>query len=191
MKLSAYSRMITSFHVGWDELHRDPPSIISMMINLVLPFSLLPAAMILYAGHVNGQLYVPNASIDRWNTIALLFLVAELATVPLMAWVLRLIAESKQLQATYRDGFVVAAAAAIPLWLSSLVLLIPNPAINLIGVLLGLLASFAMLYHGLPEMFGTDEGIESLDLAYSSISAGGAAWTLLMAMVLLLLFGNT
>lgn len=54
----------------------------------------------------------------------------------------------------------------------------------------GLFGAFAMLYHGLPVMFGTDEDIESLDLAYSAISVGGAAWAILMALVLLPLFGN-
>jgi len=190
MKLSAYSKMMISFHDGWDELHRERPSITSLMLNLVLPFSLLPAAMILYAGHVNGGYYAPGVDISRWNMAALLFLFAELGTVPLMAWVLRQIAESKQLQASFHDSFVLAASAAIPLWLSSLVLLVPNLAVNLVGALFGLLGAFAMLYHGLPVMFGTDEDIESLDLAYSAISAGGAAWAILMALVLLPLFGN-
>ncbi len=190
MKLSVYSRMMVSFHEGWDELQRERPSINNLMLNLVLPFSMLPSAMILYAGHVNGTYYAPQVPVERWDGAALLFLLAELATVPLMAWVLQQIAGSKQIAASFHDSFVLAASAALPLWLSSLVLLVPNLAFNLVGALFGLFGAFAMLYHGLPVMFGTDEDIESLDLAYSAISVGGAAWAILMALVLLPLFGN-
>ncbi len=191
MKLSTYSKMMVSFHDGWDELHRSRPSVTSLMFNLVLPFSLLPVAMVLYAGHVNGAYYAPGVSLDRWNLVAALFLLAELVTVPLMAWVLCQIAESRHLQADYQDGFVMASAAAVPLWLSSLALFWPNMAVNVAGALAGLLGSFALLYHGMPEMFGTDEDVDSLDLAYSAISAGGAAWAILMALVLLPLFGSS
>lgn len=190
MKLSAYPRMMFSFHDGWDELHRQPPAVISVMLKLVLPFSLLPALMILYAGYANGSYYSAGADLSRWEDAASLFLIAELATVPLMAWVLQSIAGTKGLKAQYHDSFLLAASAALPLWLSSLVLFVPNLAFNLVGALLGLVASFAMLYHGLPAMFGTDEDIESMDLAYSALSAGGAAWAILVALVLLPLFGG-
>lgn len=120
MKLSHYPKMLFSSHIGWDELRGHAPSPRSMMLKLVLPFSLLPALMICYAGLAHGPLYAPAAGMERWLIAAALFFVVELATVPLMAWVLQTLAASHKLSAGFDACFLLAAGAAVPLWLSSL-----------------------------------------------------------------------
>ncbi|MBN3003598.1 DUF1282 family protein [Chromobacterium alkanivorans] len=190
MKLSHYPKMLFSSHGGWDELRARAPTPRRLMLKLVLPFSLLPALMICYAGLAHGQLYAPAAGLERWLAAAALFFVAELATVPLMAWTLQALAAGRKLAAGFDQCFLLAAGAAVPLWLSSLALLAPDPAFNLLGALLGLAASFALLYHGLPAILGLEEEVESQHFAYSALCAGAAAWALLLALALLPLFGG-
>lgn len=185
MRLSTYPKMLVSFHSGWDELRQPLPSISAILLKLVLPMSLLPSLMIVYAGRRYGDYYAQGVSPEHWNEVAFEFFLAELITVPLMAWVLRSIASTKNIQVPFQKSFVLAAYAPVPLWLSSLILFVPNFAVNVLAAVVGLAASFALIYHGLPSVFGMDEDVESLDLAFSCMAVGGVVWAVLLALVLL------
>ena len=58
MNILQMPRMIFSFSDGWDDLIRIHPSIARLFALLVLPLSLLPPAMIYYAGGRYGDVFV-------------------------------------------------------------------------------------------------------------------------------------
>ena len=86
MNVVQMPKMIWSFSEGWDDLIRVHPSATRLFALLVFPLSLLPPAMIYYAGGSHGDVFVPGVSPEQWHKAAAIFFVAELLTVPLMAW---------------------------------------------------------------------------------------------------------
>ncbi|AOX99789.1 Yip1 family protein [Jeongeupia sp. USM3] len=188
MKVSDYPHMLTSYHKGWDELKARHPASLRILLSLVIPLSLLPAAMILYAGGINGAYYAPDAPFSRWIAVSVIFFCAEIITVSLMATVIRQIAAIRDFSTDRDSAYLLAALGAVPLWLSALTLFVPSIAFNAFCGMVGLGASFCLLYHGVPSLLGTSEDIEAQDVAYLVMSVGAAAWALLCAIVLVPLF---
>lgn len=185
MKATAYPLMFVSYHDGWDELSRRHPTATATLLKLVLPAVLLPVAMILYAASRHGNYYAPGVPQSGWIAVAELFFVAQLVSVPLMALVIKSAASTRHLHCDLNRCFQLAATSAIPLWLSSLTLLVPNMLFNATCVVAGLLGAFSLMFHGLPAMIGEEEGVESMGIAYTVLAAGATLWILLCALVLM------
>ena len=122
MSPAQMTKMILSSSGGWDELIRIHPSISRMFFLVVLPLSVLPPAMIYYAGGNYGDVFSAGVSAGHWHTAAVIFFFAELLTVPAMAWIMHLACRANGVAAAYHDCFTLAAIAPIPMWLSSIVL---------------------------------------------------------------------
>lgn len=185
MKASAFPQMFVSYHEGWDELSRQHPTATAVLLKLVLPAVVLPSAMILYAAMRHGGYYASGVPTSAWIVIAELFFVAQLVSVPLMAWVIQSAASTRDLKCHFNRCFQLAATSAIPLWLSSLTLLVPNILFNAVCVVAGLIGAFSLMFHGLPAMIGEDEGIDAMGIAYTVMAVGATLWILLCALVLM------
>ena len=184
MTLLQMPTMIFSFRSGWDELIRIHPSIARLFALMVLPLSMLPPAMIYYAGGQYGDIFVQGVSPARWHTAAAIFFFAELLTVPVMAWLMHLASRANDVAADYHDCFTVAAIAPIPLWLSSLVLFVPNLAVGVVVGAVALACSLALTYRGVYALFRMHEDVRALQMAAVLTGAGLLAWLLLMQIVL-------
>lgn len=167
-------------HKEWDALARTQPSVLRLFFLLVLPFSLIPPLMIEYAGHHYGAMLYPHVSGQAWSVAALFFLLAELATVPLMAWGIRSVARSKGIACPYRDAFTLAAIAPVPLWLSSLVLFSDQPALIAAMVVLGVAGSVVMIFRGVAHILQVKEGLIAFEIAYIVTALGLIAWASLV-----------
>jgi len=185
MSPSQMPKMILSFHDGWDELIRIHPSISRMFALVVLPLSLLPPAMIYYAGGNYGDVFAAGISPGQWHTSAAIFFLAELLTVPVMAWLIHLVSRANNVAADYHECFTLAAIAPIPMWLSSLVLLVPNLLVCVLVGALGLLCSLAITYRGMYALFRMHEDIRAMQMATVTTGAGLLAWLVLMQIVLI------
>lgn len=185
MSPSQMSRMFLSFHAGWDDLIRIHPSISRMFTLVVLPLSLLPPIMIYYAGSNYGDIFSPGVSPSHWHIAAGIFFVAELLTVPAMAGVMRLACSANGVTADYHDCFTLAAIAPVPMWISSLVLLVPNLLVCVLVGALGLVCSLALTYRGIYAMFRIDENLRAMQMATVVTGAGLLAWLALMQIVLM------
>jgi hypothetical protein len=184
MSVMQMPRMIFSFHSGWDELIRIHPSIARLFALLVLPLSLLPPAMILYAGGSYGEIFAPGVTPVQWHAAAGIFLVAELLTVPAMAWIIHLVARVNDVATDYHACFTLAAIAPVPLWLSSLTLLIPDLLTNVIVGGTALLCSVGLIYHGVYALFGMRDELKAMQMSTVIAGAGLLAWLLLVQIVL-------
>lgn len=185
MSPSQMPKMMLSFHEGWDELIRVHPSISRMIALVVLPFSLLPPAMIYYAGGNYGDVFAAGVSPGQWHSSAVIFFLAELLTVPAMAWLMHLVSRANGGAAGYDQCFTLAAIAPIPLWISSLVLFIPNLAVGVVVGALALLCSLGLTYRGVYALLRMHEDIRALQMATVITGAGLLAWLLLMQIVLM------
>ncbi|MEQ6289993.1 YIP1 family protein [Vogesella sp. GCM10023246] len=177
-------RMLLSSHHGWDELAHRHPDIVHSFLRVVLPASTLAAAMLLYAGHVNGRAYAADLSLLNWDVMVALFWVACWGSVHLMAGFIRM-AVHAEARPAYADCYRLAGLAALPIWLSSLTLLLPWPLFNVAIGVLGLLASGLLLYHGLDALFEHDDSVRTEALAYTVFSVGALVWSVLVALILL------
>lgn len=177
-------KMVVSFHAGWDDLVRIHPSVVRLFAWVVLPLSLLPPAMIAYAGSRYGDVFVPGVSAAQWRAAALIFLAAELLTVPVVAWLIRAVARMNDVKADYHACFTLAVVAPIPLWLSSLTLLVPNLIVGVIVGGLAMCASFGLIYHGVYALLRMSDDVRAFQMASVVAGMGLLMWLLLMQIVL-------
>lgn len=180
-----YMKMVTSFHDGWDDISALHPAVLKTFLYVVLPMSLLPPAMLLYAGEDHPLTYLMNAPYSRWKLVAFAFFITELLTVPLMGWVIKSMAEIHQIKCDFKDTFLLAAIAALPLWASSLGLAIDNMWVMILALVTGLMMSASLLYHGTYTILKLDDDEEAQALSSSAFSIGGLVWAFLCAFVVL------
>ena len=155
MDLLSISRMPFTAESGWEDLSRRRPSVGGVFVGLVLPLSLLSPSILFFAG-ASGSLDPVTGPRD-WSAVATTFLLAELATFVLMGWLIR------QVTATLgsplnRSSYLLAAIAPIPLWLSSLGLMLPRAAWTVAVAAIGFALCCSLLYQGLRSFArGLDE----------------------------------
>lgn len=185
MNVVQMPKMISSFSEGWDDLIRGHPSIARLFALLVFPLSLLPPAMIYYAGGNYGDVFVPGITPAQWHAAAGIFFLAELLTVPIMAWLIHLVSRINNAATDYHACFTLAAIAPIPLWLSSLTLFVPNLFVGVVVGGLALLCSVGLIYRGVYALFCMREDIKALQMATVIAGAGLLMWLILMQIVLI------
>lgn len=184
MKPIAYSKMLVSFHEGWDEVRAIHPSITKTLWFIIVPFSLLPPAMLLYAGIHHPTAYMSDALLSQWQDVAVFFLLAELISVTLMAWAIKQMALSRNIVADFKDTLLLAAITAIPMWLSSLGLALPNVWATMTIAALGLIAAASLLYHGTFAILKLEDEIDAQALSYATFSVGILVWVVLCTFVI-------
>ena len=112
-----------------------------------VPLSLLPPTMIVL---LDGPLsaYLPVLQIRPSVFMASLFFGCEVLSVFLIGWLIKQVASTLGHEVAYADAYLVAAIAPIPLWLSSLGLLVNNPFLNTALPLSALASCCALIYQG-------------------------------------------
>lgn len=180
MSILQIHKLFLSSHEGWDEIARAHPSVLKLFFFLVVPFSLIPPLMLEYAGRHLGAAMFPNTAAQAWNTTAVVFLIAELATVPLMAWAIQSVARSKGAACDYHDAFTLAAIAPVPLWLSSLVLFSDQVALIVAMLVLGVAGSVALIFRGVESILKVEEDLVAFEIAYIVTALGLVAWVVLI-----------
>lgn len=180
MSILQIHKLFASSHEGWDAFARIQASSLKLFVFLVVPFSLIPPLMLEYAGGHIGAAMFPDTSAQAWSTAALFFLIAELITVPLMAWAIKSVANSKGVPCDYHAAFMLAAVAPVPLWLSSLALFFDQIVLIVAIAILGLAASVTLIFRGAESILKVEEGLDAFDIAYVVTALGLSAWALLI-----------
>lgn len=186
MKLSTLHRLPLTADQGWPEIERLHPRLIRLFAFIVLPLSLLPPAMLYYVGHAYPEVFLPHSAGKDWGLIAGVFFLAEVATVLGMGWLIRQAVQSSGLRIDDHDAYLLAGIAPIPLWLSSLGLLVPSLGFNAVLSLAALGLSFGIIYHGIEGLCHTREDVTAAGIVQTVFGAGLIAWALLLMLVVLL-----
>jgi hypothetical protein len=186
MNLISLVKLPLSAEQGWLELEKIHPRLVRTFVSIVLPLSLLPPAMLYYAGTHYPDAFLAAAGGKDWGGIASIFFIAEIATFFGMGWLIRQVAESDGLKMDYHDAYLLAAIVPIPLWLSSLGLLVPSLAFNVGTSLVALGLSCGIIYHGIEGLCHTREDVTAASIVQTVIGAGLVAWALLLALLLVL-----
>ena len=184
MTLSSIYRMPLSADQGWPEVVTRHPGLVRLYLKLVLPLSLVPPLMLYYAGTQHPGMFPFQIGIKPWGEVALVFFVAEIATLGIMGWLVRQVGNSHGLAIDYHDAFVVASIAPVPMWLSALGLFVPNLVFASIVALAGLALSCGLVYHGVQALCRMREDVVAAGIAQIVIGAGLICWMLLLLIAL-------
>jgi hypothetical protein len=183
MKILSFPKMVISSSEGWPELAEIHPAIVKVFFYLVLPFSLLPPVMLYFAGGYYGDTIVQGYGSKPWGMIAVLFFFAEMATFAVMGWLIKQIADGHDVDVDYHDAYMLAAISPVPLWLSSLGLLVPSLVFNAVVSLLAMGASCALIYRGIYALCHMHEEVTAASITQIVIGAGLAAWAILLMLI--------
>lgn len=184
MKLMSLPQMAVTSREGWPELIAEHPSVGRTFAFIVLPLALLPPAMLYFAGTHYGDELVPGFAAKPWAVLAAVFFFAEILTYIWMGWFIRQVAASYRVALDARDAYLLAALTPIPMWLSSLGLLVPNLLFCAVIALLGLAAACGMTYQGIHALCRRRESEAAPAIVHTVLGAGLAAWGILLAITL-------
>lgn len=177
-------KLTTIARTAWLQADKSDASLARIFAKIILPLSLLPPLMLYYAGTYHGDAFMSGFSGRDWRSIALVFFFAELATVAVMGPVIRGIAYLNGVSTDRGSAGLLAFAAPIPLWLSSLALFVPNFfAAATVGVL-ALAFSCVIIYHGVSTLLRVRDDIVAESIAYGIMACGMAAWAMLLIIVI-------
>lgn len=184
MNIKQLARHPFSSNGAWSELRRRNLSIPFLAWVVVVPMSFLPPVLLYYAGTQYGDAFMQGFGDKEWRFITTILFLAELLTFFVMGWLIYAVMDSHQLKLSYQDAYLLAAIAPLPLWLSSLALLVPVLAVSVVAVFAGLFFSCALVYQGLRSLCErTDNDVEVMSATYTIMAASLLAWGLLMAVV--------
>lgn len=172
---------------GWRQLVQRKLSMHRLYLFYVIPMSLIPPLFIYFAvGRSAGDL-IPVLSHHKLLIVAFSLFVIELASVPVMALIIRQLGEVADIHPTYHQAFTLAAIAPTPLWLAPVVFLIPDMTVNLIMLTMALMSTVGFIYYGVPSVFHIKERGHAILMFGAVLTAGVIGWTLLMIVTLVVL----
>ncbi|HTH41486.1 MAG TPA: Yip1 family protein [Rhodocyclaceae bacterium] len=190
MSFAHMTRMLISDHDGWSDLSRIHATPRELMVTYVLPMSLIPPLMYAYAEVVApGRVFpalAPHLSLGEITLVGVLFVLAELAMVELMANFIHQRSESASPDPSYERAFALAAVAPTPLWLASLALFIPQLWVNVAAMAFAWVASAMMIRHGVRPLLGIEDDALAHRMATTLTVAGVLAWVGLLVVLELL-----
>lgn len=185
MRLLSLSQMPFSSEANWPELASVDSTVARMFWLLVLPLSLLPPAMIYLAGKHHGGLFADGLSSSSSGYISMVFFLGEIVSVSLMGWLIKQVASNWNGQISYRNAYLLASIAPIPLWLSSLGLLVPSLAFNAGLSFVALCLSCGLVYQGVRSFCKIREDVEAAAITQIVFGAGLIVWGILLSLLLI------
>ncbi len=173
---------------GWRRLMQSNLSMHRLYLLHVVPMSMIPALFLYFAGAQYAGGLMPILSPPKLLLIAVILFMFELVAVPVMAMIVRQLAEVAEIHPSYRDSFTFAAVAPTPLWLAPVAFLIlPNTALSLLTLVLAMMATVGFIYYGVPTVFRIKERGHAILMFGAVLTAGLIAWVFLMVATLVIL----
>ena len=196
MLLSDVPSMIVSETSGWREVDSAHRPYRWYLTRLVLPLSLLPSLLYVYAESVHPGAVLPLTTPALTGTqlfaSALVFYIAQVAMVAYMAMLVQRTALARDHDPGFDGAYALATIAPLPLWLGSLALAVPSQGFNVAVLVLALAASIALIRHGVRPLLHIRDDKTAHYVADMVTMAGMVAWMgllLLSGLVLSILFG--
>jgi hypothetical protein len=169
---------------GWDTLMRSRISVIKMCLFYAVPLSIVPPAMIYYAGIMYGGDLLPSLTTLQLVTIGGIFFAVELAMTFLMAYIIQQLGSVIDIKPRYEDAYKLAVVVPTPLWLAPLFLFIPSFVVNITAGSAALMLAGILIFYSVPSIFKIEEEGHAILLAGSILAAGMVAWVTMMLLTL-------
>lgn len=186
MDIQSFSRMPFSPNAIWPSLIHIDASVKRAFWAVVVPMSVLPPVMVYVAGAMHGDVWLAGAGAKDWSYIAAIFFVCELLSVFLMGWLIKAVANSWNGQVTYGHAYLLASVCPIPVWFSSLGLLVPSLAFNAAASAIALTLSCGLLFQGVRSLCRVTEALEAAVITQIVFGAGMVVWGVLLLLFVIL-----
>lgn len=197
MMMNHIPGMLVSEKTGWDEIDKSNYSARWFFRSLVMPLSLLPPAMYAYAelAHpgVIFPLSMPALTVTQLLVIGIVFFGMQLLMVAYMAMLIERMAQARDHDPGYDGAYALAAIAPVPLWLSSLALLVPSQGFVIAVGIVAWVAALALIRHGARPLLHVDDEKTARYIANMVSMAGiaaGIGLLLVSGMILSMLLGS-
>lgn len=184
MSPASLPKMLLSEREGWSDIVRIHPSVRKLFLSLVVPLSVIPPVMYVFAQIVYpGEIFAlnrPEPSLPSLLVNGLVFFAVELAMVSFMARMIRQIAEGQGRQVPPENAYALAAIAPVPLWVAAFALFIPSLGINMLILAVAWVASAALIRQGVRPLLGVEDEDRARYVANMIILTGVVAWLSLL-----------
>lgn len=185
MNIMLFPKMVLSPAKAWPEIEKAHPSRIRILLTLVVPFALLPPAMLFYAGTHYGDSFVQGFGEKPWALLAPALLLLEMLTFAVMVRLIKSIADTYDTGISSYDALLLAAISVIPIFLSSLALAVPNLGFNAVALFFALCYACIIFYRGAYTLSHMQESLFAAHFTYTAVGVS-AAWIGLMMLMILL-----
>jgi hypothetical protein len=167
------------------------PSVLKLLLLFVIPMSLLPPLMYVYAQIAHPGVILPRLEPDLNFGEAMIvgsaFFVIEILAVFMMAKFIQHMGDDIGVQPDYADAFALAATAPTPLWLATLALALPNAIVNVVFLALAWFCCVGLIRRGVQTLFMPHDDSHTHELANTLTFIGVSTWfSLLLFLVLIL-----
>ncbi|MDE2600560.1 MAG: DUF1282 family protein [Rhodocyclaceae bacterium] len=174
-----------------DAAGTDGPSVPKLLAFYVVPLSLLPPLMYVYAQLVHPgavlPLLEPALRTGEAALVGTAFFLIELLAVALMAMFIQQMGDGAGVQPDYADAYALAATAPTPLWLATLGLALPSLLANIALVVVAWFVCAGLIRRGVRVLFVPYNDRRMRRLANTLTMIGVATWFALLLFLVLLL----
>jgi Yip1 domain len=169
----------------WDTFTHSRMSVLRMFVFYAVPLSVIPPAMIYFAGTMYGGHLLPVLSSMQLQTIGIVFYIAELVMTFLVATVIRSLGDVVDIKPAYEDAYKLAVVVPTPLWIAPIFLFIPSFMLNLAIGAAALILSGMLIFYNVPSILKVEEEGHAILLSGSILAVGMVAWAALMLLTFL------
>lgn len=169
----------------WDTFTHTHMSALRLFLLYAVPLSLVPPAMIYYAGVTYRAGLLPELSVTQLQGIGIVFYLTELVMTFVVAYVIQRMGELVDIKPAFDDAYKLAVVVPTPLWLAPLFMFIPSFMLNLTMGAAALILSGMLIFYSVPQILKVEEKGHAMLLSGSILAAGMVAWAVMMYLTLL------
>lgn len=169
----------------WDTFTGSRMSVLKLFFLYAVPLSIVPPAMIYYAGATYGGHLLPVLTSIQLQSIAIVFYVVELVMTFLVAIVIQRMGDVVDIKPAFEDCYKLAVVVPTPLWISPVFLFIPSFIFNLSIGAVALILSGILIFRNVPAILKVEEEGHAILLSGSILAAGMVAWVAIMYLTFL------
>lgn len=170
---------------AWDVFTHTHMSAFKLFLLYAIPLSLVPPAMIYYAGVTYRAGLLPELSVMQLQTIGIIFYLAELAMTFVVAYIIQQLGEWVDIKPDFDDAYKLAVVIPTPLWLAPLFMFIPSFMLNLTAGAAALILSGMLIFYSVPPILKVEEKGHAVLLSGSILATGMVVWAAMMYLTLL------
>jgi hypothetical protein len=170
---------------AWDAFTHTHMSAFKLFFLYAVPLSLVPPAMIYYAGVTYRAGLLPELSVMQLQGIGVMFYLAELVMTLVVAFVIQRMGDLVDIKPAFDDAYKLAVVVPTPLWLAPLFMFIPSFMLNLSVGAAALIFSGMLIFYSVPSILKIEEKGHAILLSGSILAAGMVGWAGMMYLTLL------
>ena len=190
MSLITLFKLFWSPTAGWQALLESKPSMPRLFIFHVVPLASIPPLMIFFTAiSADSTFLVGTLSPKKLVLVGLILFIIQLMTVPMMALIIKQLGEVVNIKPSFQSAFTLAAIAPTPFWVYALLLVLPNLLVLVTFGSLALMASFGLIYYGLPLVFDI-KGKDNAVMYFGGIMIAGVIALAFLMLSTLVIMGS-